>query len=648
MRLALLVLAAGAALAAERETWLVDAGPANAPRPGAGLARLWTALAAPERCGVSASAGGKPVKARVLWAAPGEAVQVLLDGAATGEVQVTVGDDIKAEDAWWPQAGVVAEVRSRAPGDPDTVKRMEGIFAAGRLQGRALLTQVFQGFNPCGPGGDIAMESTGWLRIPRAGTWRFHTLSGDASAVWVDGRQVVAWPGWHNLDGGKRGEKSGTVELEPGVHRLRHLLVQRGGWICSALAWTPPGADKPEIVPPSAFVPVAAWEARPAAAGPWFMWEPAGSTRCGGRPLVEMAFGGRSVGAGVAWRFDDGCPGDQGQAAKRLFARTGLRTVTMDYAGRQVVRKVAVRERWDQMGDWDAEAVDRRLGEFAGRDLRALAGADLAALAQLIAGHDDRSRLPALVAALAERAKDARDLGGEAGDEALHAAGMALQDPPLKAYRQAEALWKALLGRRSQRDGLRERTALHLAGLYVHVLGRTAEGKALLDGLSLPALGDDDRRLVRIYLGDAALAAGDVDGARTLYRSAGTTVDPQDRARSARRRTRLEGAREQLARDDADAAARLLREIEWEAPEERLGPETGLLWARVHLARKDPAPAALRLRALLHALPGDDRRAEALWLLARACDQGGDRDGAAAARSVLAKDHPYSEWAVKK
>jgi hypothetical protein len=648
MRWLALVLAALAAQAAERETWLVDTGPANSPRPGAGHARLWTALAHPERCGVNASAGGKAVKARVLWAAPGEPVQVLIDGAATGEVQVVVGDDIKPDESWWPQAGVVGEVRSRGPGDPDSVKRMEEIFAAGRIQGRALLTQVFQGFNPCGPGGDIALESTAWIKIPSKGNWRFHTISGDASAVWIDGRQVVAWPGWHNLDGGKRGERSGTIELEAGVHRLRHLLVQRGGWICSALAWTPPWADKPEIVPPTAFVPVAAWEARPAAAGPWFMWEPSGSTRCGGRPLVEMAFGGRGVGAEVRWRFDDGLPPDQGQAAKRLFARAGLRSVVLDYGGRQVKRQVAVRERWDQLGDWDSDAVDRRLAELAGRDLKALAGDDLASFALLVAGHDDRARLPALVPALVARAQDPKDLGGAQGDEALFAAGMALQEPPLKAHREAEALWKALLARHGARDALRERTALHLAGLYVHVLGRTAEGKALLDGLALPALSDDERRLVRIYLGDAALAAGDVDAARAAYRSAGTTVDPQDRARSARRRTRLEGAREQLARDDAEAASRLLREIEWEVPEERLGPETGLLWARVHLARKDPAPAILRLRALLHALPGDDRRAEALWLLAKACDQAGDREGAAAARTVLAKDHPYSEWAVKK
>jgi hypothetical protein len=332
MRWLALVLAALALQAAERETWLVDTGPANAPRPGAGHTRLWTALAHPERCGVSASAGGKPVKARVLWAATGEPVQVLIDGAATGEVQVVVGDDLKPEEAWWPQAGVVGEVRSRGPGDPDSVKRMEEIFAAGRIQGRTLLTQVFQGFNPCGPGGDIALESTGWIKIPSKGSWRFHTLAGDASAVWIDGKQVVAWPGWHNLDGGKRGERSGTIELEPGVHRLRHLLVQRGGWICSALAWTPPWAQKPEIVPPTAFVPVASWEARPAAAGPWFVWEPSGSTRCGGRPLVEMAFGGRSVGAEVRWRFDDGLPPDQGQAAKRLFARAGLRNVVLDTA----------------------------------------------------------------------------------------------------------------------------------------------------------------------------------------------------------------------------------------------------------------------------------------------------------------------------
>ena len=38
-----------------------------------------------------------------------------------------------------------------------------------------------------------------------------------------------------------------------------------------------------------------------------------------------------------------------------------------------ILSALAVRERWDQLGDWDADAVDRRLAELAGRDLKALA-----------------------------------------------------------------------------------------------------------------------------------------------------------------------------------------------------------------------------------------------------------------------------------
>ena len=91
----------------------------------------------------------------------------------------------------------------------------------------------------------------GKLRASRAGTYLFFTSSQDCSFLLVDGRTVVAAPGWHGPIHDAR--IKGEMKLSAGPHEFEYVHAAAGGDACMVAAWQPPGAAKPESIPPSAF-----------------------------------------------------------------------------------------------------------------------------------------------------------------------------------------------------------------------------------------------------------------------------------------------------------------------------------------------------------------------------------------------------------
>jgi hypothetical protein len=470
----------------------------------------------------------------------------------------------------------------------------------------------------------------------------------------IDGKPVAAWPGWHGTDGGRRGQHRGTVELKTGVHRLDYHVVQGGGGFCAEVAWQPPGADQPAVMPSAAFTPVASWQPERVEQpnGPLalaFTWEMSAHAAWGqpgaGPTLVEVRCRviDPPAGKAVRWRFDDGGTAT-GAEVRHLFTAPGRRSVVAEAPGLgQVERMIAVHPAWEQPADLPDERWSAWRKDLTARDWNAAPPADLEALARFALVLDDRVLVKLTAERLLARAGGKPPLPTVA---TLLDLGLAVQDPDQRLYPLGRDLLRACTGRADD-PAVAERARLHLGGLLLHVFGDLAGGETELTAIRPEALADGDRRLLTIYQGDARLLANDPDTARARYLAAGTVVQPDDRGYALRRRLRLEQARDWASAGDWAAVEDQIRAIEWETPLERLGPDTGLILVRAWQGRKLLAQAASRCRMLIASTADDPRRPEVLLAWTQVQLAAGESAGAARTADELSKQHPYSEAAAR-
>lgn len=88
---------------------------------------------------------------------------------------------------------------------------------------------------------------TGVLKVPKDGTYVFHTESDDGSRVFVDGKCVVDNGGLHGME-----EKSGEpVELTAGNHEIKIEFFENEGGAGCKVKWSTEGVEK-EAIPASA------------------------------------------------------------------------------------------------------------------------------------------------------------------------------------------------------------------------------------------------------------------------------------------------------------------------------------------------------------------------------------------------------------
>jgi type 1 glutamine amidotransferase/glucose/arabinose dehydrogenase len=97
-----------------------------------------------------------------------------------------------------------------------------------------------------GFGDRFIVEVSGWLRVDEPGVHIFRLTSDDGSLLTIGGERVVWNRGLHAPI-----PMDGTVELEPGLHRLRILMFEHEGGEFLSLAWQPPSAPDMAIVPAS-------------------------------------------------------------------------------------------------------------------------------------------------------------------------------------------------------------------------------------------------------------------------------------------------------------------------------------------------------------------------------------------------------------
>ncbi len=91
-------------------------------------------------------------------------------------------------------------------------------------------------------GSNFGLVFDGYLTVPTAGEYTFYTTSDDGSALYIDGKKVVDNDGAHGMQ-----ERSGTVTLSKGPHRIRVEFFQGGGGKGLEVHWNGPGIDKQAI-----------------------------------------------------------------------------------------------------------------------------------------------------------------------------------------------------------------------------------------------------------------------------------------------------------------------------------------------------------------------------------------------------------------
>jgi TolA-binding protein len=99
--------------------------------------------------------------------------------------------------------------------------------------------QVSEGYNHFGPSDYYISIYRGWVRVAKAGKYQFCTVSNEASFSFIDGKELVHWPGRHTVDRGIRGEVNALVELTEGLHYLEYYHEEVTLEQMAFLGWRP-------------------------------------------------------------------------------------------------------------------------------------------------------------------------------------------------------------------------------------------------------------------------------------------------------------------------------------------------------------------------------------------------------------------------
>lgn len=100
-------------------------------------------------------------------------------------------------------------------------------------------------FRPFVPGGRqdaFATRQTAAIDIPATGRYTFFTASDDGSRLYIDSQEIVSNDGLHGMV-----EKSGTVDLDAGLHEIVVTYFDNGGGDGLSVSWSGPGFAKQQI-----------------------------------------------------------------------------------------------------------------------------------------------------------------------------------------------------------------------------------------------------------------------------------------------------------------------------------------------------------------------------------------------------------------
>lgn len=603
--------------------------------------------------------GGEEVPRAVVARGPGDLFEVAFPVGSEREWYVYYGNPDAGEPrrTFAPDRGLVLETRERAEGNPKDWPAMELILARStRVFGGAYWPQVFDGENPFGPSDDYVSDYRGFLFAPQDGTYTFYTASDEASFLFVDGKLVVSWPGWHDAREGAWAKFKGTIELAAGPHPFRYVHVERRGAQVMAAYWLPPGAKKAVVIPPGAFpapldAEIVTHETLGKPAGADFTVSTEGKWGREDRVYPALTFRAQMgpPGTSYRWSFGDGLFAD-GPVVTHVYLTGGEVDVTLAVmSGGEadtVTRRIRVPDEWTRFDRNDDRALARFARIAATYPGRLLDARELAGLAFLL---EEAEREDALLPILREAVADGTRLTPEERYDAAVRLGELYRDRELDLAGAAWAFTRAATaaGRTAPDREVAARVALAEAHL---LLGGDAELARRLLETAVEALDPgetDTARRAWLRLGDARMLQNDAEGARAAYERAEQLAGGESGDRLLRKAAAARSAMTYLeTKGDQQEALRraeqALRDWEWQAPMDRWTGIHRLARAEALERRNRPDLAKRELTPIADTNPESEYAPESLARLAALARQAGDAATATALLTRLKRDYPWS------
>ena len=629
-------------------------------------------LAAPEGRDVRVLARGRKIlPVRVLAAGPGDFLRVCfpLVKEVTGYHLYYGNPEARAGETFTPRRGVLLASRGYRGGDVGSWKAMTAtIRKAGPSYGRKFVDRIFLGYNPLGPQTNYVNKYTAWLMVPADGEYVFATSSDDASFMFVDGKLVCQWPGWHGAVPQVRPQFSGKATLKKGLVKLDYWHVNGALTGVAVAAWQPPGARKAVTIPASAFAPVrrgsqqsyALADGKPAldvsyrSAGEAYLDEKTWLVRA--VFSVRKGNGGRRPGGKVAWDFGDGQTGS-GPDVEHVYVKPGTYAVTVKVAGAgpaaKCVNRVVVDRDLRRATSGRSEKLEDYAAALAGAGLSRAGPADLLTLGRLyeaLGSDADRLRVARALLGLGTEFSD-RDYF----DHLLFAVHR-LREAKAGDAGRAEAL--GLLAAAEERfhgDGRRQsyraRVIRERGDLYYFYAGDLEKAYNEYDKVVTRFRGLEDNivRITKIRLGDIHRERGAYEEAARRYREAEKLkLTGQAGAREDARRGALpQIAENYLRRRKLEECEKALDVWEWEYPMEKLRGYSTLIRSQLELRRRKYDEAVKQIEAALKVNPRTNFAGELLMVEALAHRALRRPDMALGCYRRILKDYPESEQAAK-
>jgi len=623
------------------------------------------------------TSSGDKVSSRILSTGRGEPMDIIFDstkGYPSYLVYLVPKAGQPADKSWEPKAGLTLETKWTNKGlrSSDKLPQFQEAFdKTDQTVGRSMVDDIQHSFpihrkpaydtsNPPSKSGFGFYYYKGYFEVPKAGQYTFATISRWDSYISIDGKQVVSWPGKHNIYGGTRGEKKGNVSLKPGIHKLEYFNYSDWGNMFAVAAWKKPGEEL-RVMTRTDFVPYGYYEAvstdfqepdKPYAAFEWsvsddFRLEPEGLA------FVLMRFEAIRPDAikrySYRWTFDDGTI-ETGETVEHVFLRPALRKVKLEVSldGKslaQAEHDVYVHCAWDKCL-MDTENLDFFDEEIKKRELSRCPPDDLINLSAMAEQADKPEWKTRATAALSE---GVARLVQESGDtNFLFDFGQYLCSMELKKYDKALDLFSRLRTKNGVSKSVQRKAAVCQAGVLIKFFGRYDEALKILDQLAIdPASKDDLSRRAITAKAEAMLALGRAQEAIDLVRQLGDSAKPDDKVKQHIKHAGLLRHARMLAGYKGDAvqlnfAAANIETIIAENPLKLFTPELNIVKLDVHLASGE-YQAAFYLAERLKSLQLNDYDiAEILARQTIALCGLKDMEKAKAVYAQLSRDYPRS------
>ncbi|MFA5864748.1 MAG: PKD domain-containing protein [Phycisphaerae bacterium] len=557
---------------------------------------------------------GRPVKFFILSMGPGDLVRMVFDvkGITRQRYFIYYGNPkAKAEkNNWRPQGGLLLETWKYAGGPlgtPEAIKSTIQTAQSSPPIGRAYIPSMFIGGNIFGPDEPTCNLYTGYLHCRQGGTYTFTISSFDGSALYIDDKLVVEWPGRHGWVGDVRHQ--GKIDLKAGLHKLAFYHVNLSSHGGAVAAWSPPGSSTFRILEAGHFVPISRGQLGPLEKKhnelvADFTLRQTGCASMENKSVVTPLYGYsftaeeplKSKDTEYRWDFGDGQTAN-GARVEHVFFKEGLASITLKVKKGTLTDNITNRiyigpNRLNPKADPD------RLIHFesviSNYQFSRISTADAITIMDyfLIIDQPDKA---------IQVGRSVITSGRDAQKEPLVICAQkvaALMVEREGNYTQAaDVLYKATKRLDAWTPSYRQ-LAAQTASMYINTLGEEKKTEELLKSCvgqsTQPA--DTMDKFLSIAWGDLYRFLGNRESAEKFYRQAEAGTDKSGEfSHSGGYVTAVE---DYLRRGEYTEARKLLDRWQWECPTERLGGYSCLLRYRLLVAQKHLTQAKLLVKII--------------------------------------------------